>query len=337
MGKDNALLVVGPAWVGDMVMAQSVFITLKKQFPDFACDVVAPEWSVPLLGRMPEVRQAYKLDVGHGELGLLKRWRLAQQLKKNHYQRAVVLPRSFKAALVPFLAGIPVRTGFSTELRYGLVNDPRKLDKQLDQTVKRFVALGSSADTDPTTLTCPEPKLTIDYANVSRLMDKYSLETNNPIVGLMPGAEYGPAKQWPVDYFKALAARLVAQGYSVWIFGSGKEHEIGETIIAGQDKHAVNLCGKTSLVEAVDLIAQLKVAVSNDSGLMHIAAAVNTRLIALYGSSSPLYTPPLNSKAIIKNLSLECSPCFKRICPYGHYKCLRDISVDDVYNSVCSL
>ena len=336
MTEKKDLLVVGPAWVGDMVMAQSLFIALKTTCPDSACDVIAPAWSVELLKRMPEVRQAYVLNVRHGRLGWLPRWRLAKQIKNNRYQRAIVLPRSFKAALVPFFAGIPVRTGFSSEMRYGLINDLRKLEPRLDQTVKRFVALGSSKDTDSDQIYCPQPSLHVDENNIRSLLEQLNLNTQKPVVGFMPGAEYGPAKQWPVEYFKELAAELTSNDHQVWVFGSEKERSLGETI-AGQSNNVINLCGRTSLVDVIDLASILKVAVSNDSGLMHVAAAVDIPIIAIYGSSSPAYTPPLSQKASVESLQLECSPCFKRTCQFGHYACLKDIPVDRILARVYEL
>jgi heptosyltransferase-2 len=330
----NGCLVVGPAWVGDMVMAQSLFITLHEQYPDSPIDVVAPAWSAGLLGRMAEVGKAYTLDVAHGELGLRKRWRLAKQLQSNRYHRAIVLPRSFKSALVPYWAGIPQRTGFKTEMRYGLLNDLRELDSRLDQTVKRFVALGMERQVDPTTIKCPQPRLRVSDGNVQRLLSALQLSIDKPVIGFMPGAEYGPAKQWPIEYFAALAKKLVEHSYVVWVLGSEREYELGQRIVAAAPQVIKNLCGRTSLVDAIDLIAHLKVAVSNDSGLMHIAAAVDVPLVALYGSSDPGFTPPLSDCVDIKYLALECSPCFDRVCRFGHYRCLRDILVAQVFDSI---
>ncbi|MBN1377707.1 MAG: lipopolysaccharide heptosyltransferase II [Gammaproteobacteria bacterium] len=317
-----------------MVMAQSLFTSLQLQKPQSLIDVIAPAWSVDLIGRMPEVRKAYTLDVAHGELGLAKRWRTAQTLRQNRYQRAIVLPRSFKSALVPFWARIPVRTGFKTEMRYGLLNDLRELDPRLNQTVKRFVALGMEREHDPATLVCPQPRLQTSDDNAQKLLVELNLSSDKPVVGLMPGAEYGPAKQWPTEYFRKLAGQLVQHGYAIWIFGSQKEAELGRLIASVSPQSINNLCGRTSLVDAVDLIAQLNVAVSNDSGLMHIAAAVDVPLIAIYGSSSPTYTPPLSKKAVIEYLGLECSPCYKRQCPFGHYACLKDLSVDRIAGDI---
>ena len=318
-------------------MAQSLFMTLHNLSPTVAIDVVAPSWSAGLLARMPEVRNAYVLDVGHGELGLRKRWRLAGRLKANCYQRAIVLPRSFKSALIPFWAGIPARTGFNTELRYGVLNDRRELDPALDQTVKRFVTLGYEQAVAPSSLACPSPRLAVDLQNTERLLERLQLNTDRPVVALMPGAEYGPAKQWPTEYFEQLAGQLAAQGFTVWVLGSQKEHELGRRIAAVATGVVINLCGRTRLEDVIDLLARTNAAVSNDSGLMHIAAAVEIPLIAIYGSSSPAFTPPLQRDAVIHYLSVECSPCFARSCRFGHNRCLKEITVSQVFDSIRSV
>lgn len=327
------ILVVGPAWVGDMVMAQSLFITLKQRFPQSEIDVLAPSWSKPLLARMPEVHAAVMLPLEHGEFGFGVRQRLGRALNRR-YHRAVVLPRSWKSALVPAFAHIPMRTGYRGEWRYGLINDMRKLDKKvLTQTVQRYVALGLGKDAAlPPVI--PRPHLTLDKDNQAMLMDINRLHLTKPVVALLPGAEYGSAKRWPIERFAELAGKLVAAGRQVWVFGSAKEHGLGEAIVKYAVDGVTNLCGSTKLVDAVDLLALAECAVTNDSGLMHMAAAVGTRLVAIYGSSSPDYTPPLTDRADVVYLRLECSPCFKRECPLGHLNCLKRIEVDDICRRV---
>ncbi|MDQ7730448.1 lipopolysaccharide heptosyltransferase II [Halomonas sp. SpR8] len=327
------LLVIGPSWVGDMVMAQSLFMTLKARCPGATIGVVAPAWSQPILERMPEVDEVLPLAVGHGEFGLASRRELASRLR-GRFDRAIVLPRSWKAALVPFLARIPERVGFIGEHRYGLLKERRKLDKQmLDQTVKRFVSLGlpfeEAASGD---FALPKPRLQIDRDNLVNLRLTHSLSSRTAI-GLMPGAEYGPAKQWPISYFHRLAKRLVEDGFEVRVLGGAKDHPAGEEIALGLS-HAHNLCGKTQLADAVDLLADCRQVVTNDSGLMHVAAAVGVRIHALYGSSSPAYTPPLTDNAVIHYLALSCSPCFQRTCPLGHTNCLNQLTVDQVYEQI---
>jgi heptosyltransferase-2 len=312
-----------------MVMAQSLFISLKQQNPACLIDVVAPAWSVPLLQRMPQVNQAIELPVGHKQLKLFARYRLGKQLRHQHYDRAIVLPRSFKSALVPFFARIHRRTGYRGEHRYGVINDMRPLDqKVLRQTVQRYVALGSEIPLD-TAPSVPYPQLRIDAVNQQALLSKLQLDLAKPVIGFMPGAEYGPAKQWPLAYYRELANLLTARGYQIWVFGSAKEAALGHEI-RNDNPAVINLCGKTALVDAIDLIALTQNNVTNDSGLMHIACASGRPVIAIYGSSDPAYTPPLSDAARIIYQKLECSPCFDRQCRFGHTRCLNEITPADV-------
>jgi len=328
-----AILVIGPSWVGDMVMAQSLFKLLKQRLPECLIDVVAPGWSLPIIQRIPEVRDAHVLNVGHGEGGLEKRYQLGKLLRGKEYSQAIVLPRSFKSALVPFFASIPQRTGFRGEFRYGLLNDIRPLDKNLlDQTVKRFSYLGLKHSSDK--LEVFQPGLNVDKENAQRLMGELGLNPNKYTVALLPGAEYGPAKQWPRSHFAELIRRIEQAGAQAWLIGSAKDMPMAQEIVAQAGGAGVNLCGNTQLADAVDLIAQADVAVTNDSGLMHIAAAVGTRVIAIYGSSSPKYTPPLTNDAIINWLQLDCSPCFQRQCKFGHYNCLNNISAETIFSQL---
>ncbi len=328
------VLVVGPSWVGDMVLAQSLFITLKQQNPQVQIDVLAPGWSLPLLGRMPEVRRGIELPIAHGELGLGKLWRLGRSLRREGYARAIVLPRKFKAALVPFFAGVPGRTGYRGELRYGLINDARPLDRLvLKRTVQRFVALGlpSAPRIAPD---IPYPNLRVDETRCRQLLSELGLNLDKPVIAFMPGAEYGPAKQWPADYYAAVARELTARGKQVWLFGSGKEAALGEEIRTKAGGNAVNLGGRTALADVIDLLSLCEAALTNDSGLMHVAAAVGVPLVAIYGSSTPDYTPPMTSRQRILYLRLSCSPCFERTCPLGHYNCLRQILPEQVLDQL---
>ncbi len=318
-----ATLIVGPSWVGDMVMAQSLFKLLKQRDPDRALDVLAPGWSLPVVARMPEIRQGIAAATAHRELGIGKRRQIGHALR-GQYDRAIVLPRSLKAALVPWFARIETRTGYRGETRYLLINDMRPFDRDiLDQTVKRFTALG--LDPDETLTTAPYPSLRIDEDRQRALLSELEITTQRPVSALMPGAEYGPAKCWPLEKFAELATRLEAEGYAVWILGSDKDEPAGQAIAA--DSAASNLCGKTSLEDVIDLLAFAGQAVSNDSGLMHIAAAAGTFTHAIYGSSSPQFTPPLTDDCAVHYLDLECSPCFERNCPLGHLRCLKEIDV----------
>ena len=332
-----SVLVIGPSWVGDMVMAQSLFKVLKQRNPEPAIDLLAPAWSLPLLERMPEVNQGIVMPLGHGKLGLGERYRLGKSLRSERYSQAIVLPNSLKSAIVPWAARIPKRTGYRGEMRYGLLNDIRVLDKQqLPMTVQRFVALGVGPGEPLPEI--PEPRLEVQPESIADALQSIGL--NRPegkLLALCPGAEYGPAKQWPAEYFADVASEKMKQGWQVWLFGSEKDRSIGELIVkelGGVGRQIENLAGRTTLEQAVDLMSLATVVVGNDSGLMHVAAALDRDLVAIYGSSDPGFTPPLNSRAQILDLNLECSPCFKRECPLGHYNCLRKLDPGKVLDAV---
>lgn len=317
-----------------MVMAQSLFRLLTCRHPEVSVDVLAPGWSLPILARMPEVHGTLEMPAAHGELKLRDRYNLGRRLR-GRYSRAIVLPRSLKAALVPWFARIPRRTGFRGEHRYGLVNDIRPFDPLLlDQTVKRFAALGlEPGERLPAEL--PRPRLSVDPGRQAEALARLGLNTEARPVAFMPGAEYGPAKCWPLEYYGELARLLSERGHEIWVFGSAKDAGAARAI--GEAAPTRNLCGRTSLEEAIDLLAACRYGVTNDSGLMHVAAAVGLAVVALYGSSSPAFTPPLTDRAVIHYLGIECSPCFQRECPLGHFRCLREITPERVLESLPAL
>jgi heptosyltransferase II len=328
--KVPKVLVVGPSWVGDMVMAQSLFITLKQAEPECRIDVLAPAWTFSLLDRMPEVTQAIAMPLTHGQFGLMDRVKLGRQLRSEAYGQAIVLPNSWKSALAPFFADIPVRTGYVGECRWGLLNDARKLNKNLlTMTVQRFVALGLPQDA-PSPPVCPVPNIAITEDRQQAVAKKFELTPTRNILALCPGAEYGPAKRWPAAYFAEIARHKIEQGWQVWLLGSDKDKEAAQVINKDTDNRCVDFTGRTSLAEAVDLMSLVNTVISNDSGLMHLAAALDKKIIAIYGSSDPGFTPPLNQQANIISLNLECAPCFKRECPLGHTRCLVDITPEQV-------
>lgn len=327
------ILVVGPSWVGDTVISQVLLQLLKQQHPAANIDYLAPPWTLPLLTRMPEVRQGIRNPFGHGALQLGARRRLGLELRNGAYDRALVLPNSWKSALPPWFAGIPLRTGFRGEARWGLLNDLRTLDPQtLPQMADRFAALAFPAGTMLPPL--PRPDLQSTVEQQQQLLARLGIDASKPAIAFCPGAEYGPAKRWPEKHFAALARRLAARGYAIWLIGSPKDHAVAETIAQDARGLCTNLCGKTDIAEATDLLAAAKLVVTNDSGLMHVAAAVGRPVIALYGSSSPLFTPPLSAEARIVTLNLECSPCFKRVCPLGHLKCLNNLTPEQVFGEI---
>jgi len=330
----SRILVVGPSWVGDTVLAQPLLHRLRGASPGTAVDVLAPPWTAALLRRMPEVAEVIEHPFRHGELKLLARRRLGLALRARRYDRAVILPNSLKSALPAFFAAIPVRSGYRGEMRLGLLNDTRVLDKtRLPTLAERFAALAQPPDAE-LARPLPQPRLEVDRDNRARWLDRLGLATVKPIVAFCPGAEYGPAKRWPPSHFAELAGRLMRAGACIWLFGSPNDREAGEEIASAAPPGVVNLCGKTNLADAIDLLSLATLAVSNDSGLMHVAAALDLPLVALYGSSSPDYTPPLADGAAVLTLGLDCSPCFERECPLGHLRCLRDLSPDHVLDSI---
>ncbi|TDQ35367.1 lipopolysaccharide heptosyltransferase II [Thiopseudomonas denitrificans] len=320
------ILVVGPSWVGDMVMAQTLFICLKQQHPGCNIDVLAPDWSRPLLERMPEVRQALGFPLGHGVFDLTTRRTIGKQLK-GQYDQAILLPNSLKSALTPFFARIPKRTGWKGEMRYGLLNDLRILDKErYPLMIERFMALAYEADAElPTPY--PRPNLVVEDDSRAAALAAFGLSTAQPVLALCPGAEFGEAKRWPAAHYAVVADHMVRQGWQVWIFGSAKDRpggeEIRDALIPGLREEVTNLAGETSMAQAIDLMSCATAAVSNDSGLMHVAAALAVPLVAVYGSTSPEFTPPLAEQVAIVRTGIECSPCFDRTCRFGHYDCLR--------------
>jgi heptosyltransferase-2 len=323
-------LVVAPAWIGDMIMSQVIYSTIRKRVPDAAIDVLAPKATLSLVPRMSEVDRGILIKQGHGEFGLGYRRALGKHLADNRYDQAIITPNSLKSALVPFFADIPVRTGFLGEYRYFLVNDLRLLDKKrLPLMTDRFLAL-----VDETGDNLQAPSLIVDKENQQAFIKAQGLHVDRPRVGFCPGAEFGDAKKWPEEHYIALAKALVASGKSVWIFGSPADRETGEQIAAAVGDHCVNLAGATSILDAIDLLAMCETVVTNDSGLMHIAAAVGTSVVGLYGSTSPEFTPPITEKAQIIRIGLDCSPCFKRECPLGHKQCLTQLSPGKVLSAL---
>ncbi len=322
------ILIVGPSWVGDMVMAQTLFTCLKQQYPDCQIDVLAPAWSEPLLARMPEVRQAISMPLGHGVLDLATRRKLGQGMR-GAYDQAILLPNSLKSALTPFFAKIPKRTGWRGEMRYGLLNDVRVLDKQrYPLMIERFMALGYAPDAE-LPKPYPRPSLQIDPASRDAALAAFGLHLDRPVLALCPGAEFGEAKRWPAEHYAKVAELKIRAGWQVWLFGSSNDHpgceELRQRLIPGLREECFNLAGQTSLAQAVDLLSAATAVVSNDSGLMHVAAALNRPLVAVYGSTSDQFTPPLAEQVAVVRLGLECSPCFERTCRFGHYDCLREL------------
>lgn len=330
------VLVVGPAWIGDTVIAHSLFQLIRARLGQ-PLDVLAPAWTLPLLARMPEVAEAIAAPFEHGRLHLLRRLRLARMLKGRGYTRAFILPNSLKSALVPFLARIPRRTGFVGELRYGLINDARRLDESAARLMaQRYVSLLQDPGEPPLAARdIPAPRLKASRNSVNETLDKLALDRHRPALALCPGAEYGPAKQWPAPHFAEVAKHYHERGHTVWVLGSEKDRPVAREVerSCGGGRCRV-LAGRTTLAEAIDLLSAAALVVSNDSGLMHIAAALGRPLVAVFGSTDPDCTPPVGEHTrIVRRQDLPCSPCFRRRCPLGHLACLRELPPGDVIDA----
>ena len=332
------ILIIGPAWIGDMVMAQSLFILLQQQYPDSELVVMAPAWTEPLLARMPQVSESLEPPFQHGELALGRRRALGKSLRGKGFTRAIVLPNSFKSALVPFHANIPVRTGWRGEFRNFLLNDCRKLqDSSFPLQVQRFAALAlPPAKLPPAEI--PSPALVSDKQEIAMTRARYQLDPDKPVLALCPGAEFGPAKRWPEQHFAAVCNFYLEHHWQVCLFGSAKESELAAVIVEGVEQSHREACfdltGKTSLGDAIDLLAGADLVLSNDSGLMHVAAALGKPMAAIYGSTTADFTPPLAEQVKLLWNDIDCRPCFKRECPYGHLRCLVDIKPDRVIQAL---
>jgi heptosyltransferase-2 len=302
-------------------MAQPLLARLREKLPGARIDVVAPPWVAPVVRRMPEAHEVIEAPFEHGKLELGRRWKLGRMLAQRGYDQAIVLPNTWKAALVPFFADIALRSGYVGESRYGLLNLLYR--KKQAGMPAHYAALAESPGKDPKS-PLPAPRLLVSAHDIRKAQEKFGVAA--PYAVLCPGAEYGPAKRWP--YFAALAPRL---SISALIVGGPGDRE------AAKDIPGKNIVGETTLEEALALIAGAAYVVTNDSGLMHAAAALGRPQVALFGSSSPEHTPPLSPAARVLWLRLECSPCFARECPLGHFRCMRELAVDKVLAEIHNL
>jgi len=328
------ILIVAPSWVGDAILTEPLVGLLRDPFEDPVVDVLVPPWCAPVYARMRGIRRIIETPFSHGKFDIAARKRLGIELRGEGYTHAFVLPNSWKSALVPFFARVPKRIGYTGEARWGLLTDARRIDKRMyPRLVDRFAALA----VPPGGLVPmpPSPGLLPDVRNRADAMRALRLKTDRPVVIMCPGAEYGPAKRWPPNQFAELAAMFLRDGLQVWIIGSPNDRMATDAVLnsLGENVHKVrDLTGRTDLGTAIDILSAASLVVSNDSGLMHAAAAVGVPLVALFGSSSPAYTPPLSPTAQIARIDISCSPCFKRECPLGHFKCMRELKPPIVYN-----
>lgn len=327
-------LIVSPNWIGDAVMAQPLLQLLKEREPQRAIDVLAPAWVAPVWRAMSEVDTVIEAPFRHGALQLRERWAFARDLRRRGYAAAYVLPNTLKFALIPWLAGIARRVGYRGESRYGLINVMHHDDKSAPRPMVSFYAAlaGAPSAIVPPPSKLPRPRLQATAAQKADVFAGLGLSPASPLVVFAPGAEFGSAKRWPVSHFAQLAQtiRQAHPATQIALLGSGKDRPVCEEIRALAPM-AHNFAGVTSLEQAIALIASASAAVSNDSGLLHIASALNRPIIALYGPTDPDHAPPFSDVSASLSLRLGCAPCRQRECPLGHHRCMQDMTPDMVW------
>ncbi len=329
-------LIIAPNWIGDAVMAQPLVALVRRFDPQGRIEALAPAHVAPVFSAMDEVDDVIEAPNVHGKLQLAERWRLSRRLRERRFDRCYVLPNSMKSAIAPFLAAIPERIGHRGEARYLLINRLHDDAAAKGRPMVEFYAQLAFEPGSPIPASIPDPALARDAGRERAARLRVGLDATEPLVVLCPGAEYGPAKRWPARHFAALAS-LVAEEWpeaTIALIGSAKERALATEIAALSGEELRNLCGETSLSEAIALIATSSGVVSNDSGLMHVAAALGRPQVAVFGSSDPRHTPPRSSRARVEWLHLECSPCFERDCPLGHLNCLNQIAPAAVFESL---
>ena len=331
-GSGSPILVVPYMWIGDFVRCHSVVKLLNARFPDRPVDILSTTLCAPLTDYMPGLRRAVVVDLPRSRIALKDQLALARRLKRENYGNALIMPRTWKSALAPFLAAIPQRTGFIGEMRFGLLNDLRPGERRLPRMVDRCAALAlpREAALPPA---WPLPELKVARAEIESWRRAHGLAFDNrPVVVLAPGA-VGPSKRWPATAYAALARHLIAEGFAVWVVGGPEEKSLAVEIIGETSAH--DLTGH-DLRNAILALAAAAVAVSNDSGLLHVAAALGTPAIGIFGPTSPWHWAPLNPLAatIETKSKIDCRPCHKPVCRLGHHRCMRDIPPDQVLAAV---
>jgi heptosyltransferase-2 len=329
--QSSPILVVPYMWIGDFVRCHSVIKLLNARFPECPVDVLSTTLCAPLTDYMPGLRRAIVVDLPRSRIAVKEQLALARRLKRENYGSALIMPRTWKSALAPFLARIPERTGFVGEMRFALLNDLRYGERRLPRMVDRCAALALPAAA-ALPAEWPLPELNVARAETEAWRRQHGLAPDRPAVALAPGA-VGPSKRWPASAYATLARRLIADGFAVWVIGGPEEKSLAAEIIG--DTTARDLTGH-DLRNAILAQAAAAVAVSNDSGLLHVAAALGTPAIGIFGPTSPWHWAPLNSLAatIESKTKVECRPCHKPVCRVVHHRCMRDIPPDQVFAAV---
>ncbi len=327
MNPTKKILIVAPSWIGDFIISQSLFKEIKLKNKNIVIDLIIRSYLKPIADVMPEINKKHILDIPHGSLGLLDRYYLAQKVKLEEYNQSFILTNSFKSAIIPWLAKIPIRVGYIGEIRYGLINKIFKEQKFNQSMVNRFLKLVGS-----TYQGSVAPTLSLNKEKLQKITYKFGIDQNAKNIFLCPEAEYGEAKRWPIEKWCELSSILSKTNYKVYFLGKNENTKSYIDNIITKSPNITSLITKTSIEEVIYLLSLSDLVVTNDSGLMHIAASVGTKIISIFGSSSPKYTAPLSEEKNheIMYSNLPCSPCFKRTCPLKHLNCLNSISSDEV-------
>lgn len=335
MSQSCRTLVISPNWIGDAVMAQPLLQMLRAKHSQQPIDILAPAWVAPVWRAMAEVDRVIEAPFRHGALQLRERWRFANDLRTRGYADAYVLPNTLKFALIPWLAGIPRRVGYRGEMRYGLLNVMHRDDKNAPRAMVAFYAALADAPGPRVKPGVPRPKLSVTGDQISEVMTQHGLDRRKPLVAFAPGSEFGSAKRWPASHFAGLAdaIRIAHPDAQIVLLGSAKDRAVCDEII-GAAPFAINLAGVTNLSQAITLIARADAVVSNDSGLLHIASALNRPVIALYGPTDPEHAPPFSDIAVSISLRLDCAPCRQRECPLGHHHCMQNMGPQMVWTTL---
>ena len=328
------ILIVPYMWIGDFVRCHTVVRLLRQRFPSRPIDVLTTAMVAPLADYMPGVRKGIVFDLPRKRLALAAHRRLAERLRAEHYGHALIMPRTWKSALAPFVAGIPVRTGFVGEMRFGLVNDLRRGERALPRMVDRCAALAAPAGERPPT-PLPVPELRVPAAELAAWRARMPTDGRRAIA-LAPGA-VGPSKRWPVASYAALAAQLARDGYRIWVIGGPGEAPLAAEIVQADPANVQDLTGP-DLRNAILALAAACAAASNDSGLLHVAAALGTPAVGIFGPTSPWHWAPLNPIAAALEIegTLDCRPCHKPVCRLGHHRCMGDLAIERVVAAVRS-
>ncbi|MBC7455577.1 MAG: lipopolysaccharide heptosyltransferase II [Massilia sp.] len=330
------ILVISPNWIGDAVMAQPLLQLLRLQHPARAIDVLAPPSVAPVWRAMIEVDTVLETPFRHGALQLKERWKYGRVLRQRGYSEAYVLPNTLKYALIPLFAGIQKRVGYKGEMRHGLINVMHHDDAPARPMVPFYAALAQDPRL-PLPAHVLKPSMRVGAETIAAACARHGIDIARPVIVFAPGAEFGAAKRWPARHFAALASQIRARdpAAQVVLLGSPKDKAACDEIVAitGQGGMHV-LAGVTKLDEAIALIAQASAVVANDSGLLHIASALNRPVIGLYGPTDPDHAPPFSDMAKSLSLRLSCAPCRQRECPLGHHDCMEKMGAELVWQEL---